>query len=127
MATHLAPRVVRAEPAATAMRSEVVWQWLLLINLAAAFYSVGTVWLAQLNWQLWQYVGPAYFDDYHQAWWHGIWWAIFPMALVALVGVCAQLRWSPPQVPRAALWVALAIQVVAYVGTAFGGGIGQAS
>jgi hypothetical protein len=39
-----------------------VWAWLLIFNLAAAFYSVGAAWLAQLNWQLWRFVGTADFD-----------------------------------------------------------------
>lgn len=75
------------------------WRWLLLANLAAACYSVGTVWLAQLNWQLWQYVGSAEFEAYHQAWWHGIWWAIFPVAGLAFLGTCAQVGWRPPVCP----------------------------
>jgi hypothetical protein len=103
------------------------WRWILLVNLAAAFYSVGTVWLAQLNWQLWQYVGRASFDAYHHAWFRGIWWAIFPVAGVAVLGVCAQVRWRPPRVPVWAVWLALVLQVVTYVGTGFGWGPGQAA
>ncbi len=102
------------------------WRWLLLANVAAAFYSVGTVWLAQLNWQLWQYAGQVEFDAYHRAWWHGIWWAIFPVAGIAFLGTCAQVRWRPPRVPRWAVWLALALQIATYGGTAFWWGPGQA-
>jgi hypothetical protein len=76
-----------------------VWAWLLIFNLAAAFYSVGAAWLAQLNWQLWRFVGATDFDAYHRAWWYGIWWAIFPIAALAFLGVCAQVRWRSPNVP----------------------------
>lgn len=102
-----------------------VWPWLLIANLAAAFYSVGTVWLAQLNWQLWRYVGQPDFGAYHVGWWHGIWWAIFPVAGVAFLGVCAQLRWRPPNVPSWTAWAALSLQVITYLGTAFWWGPGQ--
>lgn len=102
-----------------------IWRWLLLINLAAAFYSVGTVWLAQLNWQLWQYVGQASFNAYHQAWFRGIWWAIFPVAGVALLGVCAQIKWCPPRVPSWVVWLALGVQIAYLAGTVFWWGPGQ--
>jgi hypothetical protein len=98
---------------------------LLLINLAAAFYSVGTVWLAQLNWQLWQYVGQVSFNAYHLAWFRGIWWAIFPVAGLAFLGVCAQIKWRPPRVPSWAVWLALVVQLTYLAGTVFWWGPGQ--
>jgi len=105
--------------------ARALWRPLLIVNLAAACYSLGTVWLAQLNWQLWRYVGPAEFDAYHLAWWHGIWWAIFPAAGVAFLGVCAQLRWRPSRVPPWTLWLALGLQLLTYAGTALWWGPGQ--
>jgi hypothetical protein len=108
-------------------KKSTIWQWLLLINLAAAFYSVGTVWLAQLNWQLWQYVGQPTFNAYHQAWFRGIWWAIFPVAGVALIGVCAQIKWRPPHVPVWAVWLALGVQLAYLAGTIFWWAPGQAT
>lgn len=102
-----------------------VWAWLLIFNLAAAFYSVGAAWLAQLNWQLWRFVGATDFDAYHRAWWHGIWWAIFPIAALAFLGVCAQVRWRSPNVPPWMTWAALALQVLIYIGMALWWGPGQ--
>ena len=61
--------------------------WLVLLNLAAAFYNVGTIWLTQVDWQLWKYVGRETFDEYHLAWWHSVWWSIFPLAGVFFVGI----------------------------------------
>jgi len=100
------------------MNKQNFWKWLLLINLAASFYSVGAAWLAQLNWNLWQYVGQADFTAYHVAWWHGIWWAIFPVAGLSLLGICFQLKWRPPYVRIGVLWFALILQVIVYAGTA---------
>lgn len=100
--------------------------WILLITLLTSLYGVGSVWVAQLDWSLWRYVGPADFDAYHVAWWHGIWWAIFPAAGVALAGSLLQLRWPPLGTGRGAIWLVVALQVVAYLLTAFWWGPGQA-
>jgi hypothetical protein len=101
-----------------------MYNWLVLLNLAAAFYNVGTIWLTQVDWQLWKYVGRETFDEYHLAWWHSVWWSIFPLAGVSFVGICAQLFWRP-SVPTWMLWLALIIQLLAYSGTAFWWGRGQ--
>jgi len=87
-----------------------------MLNLAIAFYNVGMIWLAQLNWILWGHVGAAAIADYRLAWWHGILWAIFPVATLGVIGVAAQLVWSPP-VPRWMLWAALGLQIGINVGT----------
>lgn len=104
----------------------MTWRLLAVVNLATSFYCVGAVWLAQVDWQLWRHVGRDTFPRYHLAWWHSVWWSIFPMAGVSFAGICAQLIWRPP-VPALLLWLALAIQLVAYAGTAFWWGRGQAA
>jgi hypothetical protein len=106
---------------------DTTWRWLLLLNLAAAFYNVGSVWLAQLNWQLWQYVGQTTFGAYHGAWFRGIWWAIFPLAGLALIGVCAQIKWRPPRVPPWAVWLELGLHLTYIAGTIFWWAPGQAN
>lgn len=102
-----------------------MWKALLLANVALACYSAGAAWLAQVNWQLWRYVGRDRFTEYHAAWWRSVWWAIFPVAAASFAGICAQLVWPPP-VPVALLWLALVVQIVAYAGTAFWWGRRQA-
>jgi len=108
------------------MNRDTSWRWLLLINLAAAFCNVGAALLAQLNWQLWGYVGNDQFEAYHFAWWHGIWWALFPVAGLALIGIFLQLKWRPPNVPLVALWLAVILQIIIYAGTILWWGPGQA-
>jgi hypothetical protein len=103
-----------------------MWKLLQIVNLASAFYCVGAVWLAQADWQLWPHVGRETFPRYHLAWWHSVWWSIFPVAELSFLGICAQLFYRPP-VPAALLWLALAIQLVAYAGTALWWGRGQAT
>ncbi len=107
------------------MNKNSFWKWLLLVNLATSFYCVGAVWLAQLDWMLWQYVGQADFILYHNAWWHGIWWSIFPLAGLSFLGICFQLKWRPPYVRVWVLWLALLLQVIVYAGTVFWWGQGQ--
>ncbi len=87
---------------------------------------MGAAWLAQLNWELWVYVGRAEFQAYHLAWWHGIWWAIFPVAAIALFGSFAELKWRPGAVPASAVWLGVIIQAVTYLLTALWWGPGQA-
>ncbi len=101
-----------------------MYNWLVLLNLATAFYNVGTIWLTQVDWQLWKHVGRETFDAYHLAWWHSVWWSIFPLAAVSFIGICVQLFWRP-SVPIWMLWLALIIQVLAYSGTAVWWGRGQ--
>ncbi len=101
-------------------------KWILLVTLASGFYCVGAAGLAQLNWELWVHVGRTEFEVYHLAWWHGIWWAIFPVAAVALLGSFAELKWRPIEVPAWSAWLGVIIQVVTYVLTALWWGPGQA-
>lgn len=108
------------------MRKERFGQWLLLINLATSCYCIGAALLAQLNWDLWRYVGNSEFANYHIAWWHGIWWSIFPVAGISLLGICLQLKWKPKHVPAWTLWLAVIFQTIIYSGTALWWGPGQA-
>jgi hypothetical protein len=101
------------------------WRWLLLLNLAVSFYAVGAVWLVQLNWLLWPYVGQATFDAYHIAWFYGIWWAIFPVEGLVFLGVFAQIKWRPPRVPVWAVWLVLGVRLTYSAGTFFWWAPGQ--
>jgi hypothetical protein len=90
---------------------------LLLINIATSFYSMGTIWLTQVDWLLWKHVGRESFSKYHLAWWHSVWWSIFPIAGLSFSGIILQLIWQPP-VSVWILWLALGIQIIAAAGTA---------
>lgn len=88
------------------------WRAVLLATLGAGCFSVGSIWLAQLNWQLFQHVGPDQFSDYFAHWSDGLYWAGAPVAVAALAGAFAQLRWRPPGVPRWGVWLGVAVQGV---------------
>ena len=92
---------------------------LLLINVAVAFYNVGTAWLVPLSsYPLWAFVGLKEIQDYHNAWWQSIWGpALFPAGMGF---VCAVLmnRWRPKYVSARAVRLGVILQVVWVVGTA---------
>jgi hypothetical protein len=88
------------------------WRRVLLGTLGAGCFSAGSIWLAQLNWQLLRHVGPDQFPDYFAAWQDGLYWASAPVAVAALAGAFAQLRWRPPGVARRAVWLGVALQGV---------------
>ncbi len=93
------------------------WRPLLITNLASASFAAGSAWLAQANWMLWRHVGPDTFPAYHTAWWHSVWWAIFPVAGISFLGVVAQVVWRPPTAPGL-VGFALALQVIGAAGAA---------
>jgi hypothetical protein len=100
--------------------SGTVWaQRLLLVNLALAFYSVGTVWLVQLSsYPLWRHVGLKEFHNYHLAWWHSIWLPVLFPAFLAFAGAVAALWLRPPHVPAWAVWLGVLLQGAWVMGTA---------
>ena len=79
--------------------------------LAASFYDVGAVVLAQLSWSLWPHVGRSEFPDYHRAWFKGMMPSIWPMAGLTGVGALAQIFIRPVGVPAWAGWLGTALQV----------------
>lgn len=83
---------------------------ILIVNLAASSYNVGTVWMAQLNYNLWAYVGVNEFGVYKDEWWSRIQPVIFPLAGVSTICSLAMLRWRPAGVPAWALWLGVALQ-----------------
>jgi hypothetical protein len=93
-------------------------QWLWLVNMALAFYNVGTIWLVQMVcYPLWAYVGKAEFDTYHDVWWRSIWGVILGPAFLLSVGAFLMLKWRPSGVPKNAVWLGIALQVLWIGGT----------
>src|ERR1700722_16434482 len=91
---------------------ETIGRRLLLANLAAGFYCVGTVWLVQLSsYPLWAYVGPKEFHSYHIVWWHSIWAPVLFPAGLAFVGAIAMVRFPPPRIPLWVVWSGVFLQV----------------
>src|SRR5207302_11098623 len=94
--------------------------WVQLVTLAASCYNVGTMWLTQVNWRLWAYVGRDEFPAYYRAWWfgwRGIQPVVFPLGILATLGSFAQLRWRPAGVPAWAAWLGAGLWVATWGST----------
>jgi hypothetical protein len=90
----------------------------LAVTVAACWFNTGAISLAQHNWQLFRYVGPNEFGEFHARWLRGLSWAGLPMSFVALVGNAAQLWWHTSAAAIPVIVVALALQVMVYAATA---------
>lgn len=90
----------------------------MVVTAAACWFSAGSIWLAQHNWELFRYVGPSEFGEFHTRWLRGLFWAGLPMSFLALIGNAAQLWWHSPHAPIAVIAAALVLQLVVYAATA---------
>jgi hypothetical protein len=101
-------------------------QWVLFVTLIAAWFGAGQVWMTQVSWKLWSFVGRTEFAAYHRAWWSGIQPMVFPVAGIALIGSIALLWLRPEGVPLWMAWAGIALQAALWVPTAVWWGPGNA-
>lgn len=93
--------------------------WLLLTTTLLSVWNAGIIWFTQLAvYPLWPLVGPQQFHDYHLTWWHDMWPAFAPVALMLLCSI-ALLRYRPAGIPRWLLWVGVILQVTVHTLTVF--------
>ena len=99
----------------------------LLINLALAFYNVGTIWAMEVDiFRSWRYVGVREFHTLQAVHWRKLpYWIFLPVAL-ALVGSIALVFYHPAGSPGWAIWGNLLCQLASHGGTALAWGRWQA-
>ncbi len=98
-----------------------VRRWVQIITLAASCYNMGTIWMTQVGWRLFAYVGRDDFPAYHRAWWfgrRGIQPVVFPAGILATLGSFAQLRWGAPRTPAWQVRLGVGLLVTAWASTA---------
>jgi hypothetical protein len=100
--------------------------WLVLCSLLAAGYNAGTMWMTQVNWSLWPYVGPAEFPRFHRGWWRAIRPVVFPVGLGATLASVGQVRWRPAGVAPWLAWSGVGLWVLTWGSTALWWGRFQA-
>jgi len=90
----------------------------LLLNVALAFYNVGTIWAHEIDiFRTWALVNPGDFRRIQLVHWRRLpYWVFLPVGL-ALSGSVA-LLWFHSAVRNSLLWAALATQLVSHVLTA---------
>jgi hypothetical protein len=91
----------------------------LLLNLALAFYNVGTIWAHEVDiFRSWKLVPQDAFHRLQAAHWRKLpYWVLLPVGL-ALAGSIALLRYRPANSPAWAVWCALVFQIASLVLTA---------
>lgn len=98
-----------------------IWRWVQIVTLAASWYNMGAIWMAQVSWRLFARVGREDFPAYHRAWWfgpRGIQPVVFPFGIVAILGAFAQLRWHVPRTPTWMAWLNIGFLVTVWGATA---------
>jgi hypothetical protein len=90
-----------------------------LLNLALAFYNVGTIWAHEVDiFRTWRLIGRAEFHRVQAVHWKKLpYWVLLPVAL-ALAGSIALLWFHPAGMPKPALWVAVLCQLASLALTA---------
>ena len=88
----------------------------LLLNVALAFYNVGTIWSHEIDiFRSWKLVGPGEFHRIQEVHWHKLpYWALTPFGL-ALLGSFALVAYHPPMAPAWGIWTNVVVQVLALV------------
>jgi len=91
----------------------------LLVNLALAFYNVGTIWAHEVDiFRTWTLIGPKDFHAVQRAHWRRLpYWIFTPVAL-ALAGNIALIWYHPAGSPAWAMWSSLLCQCASLVLTA---------
>ncbi len=94
-------------------------QQILLVTLAVSWYNVAVIWLMQiLIYPSWAFIPTADFGHAQGYHFVRLFIVVFPQAALATLGALALLRWRPPGIPKAALWLGLGIQLSLWLLTA---------
>ena len=91
----------------------------LLLNLALAFYNVGTIWAHEVDiFRTWRYLDPKTFKVVQGVHWHKLsYWVFVPVGL-ALVGSIVLFWYHPVNMPVWQIWVAFLLQFLSHLLTA---------
>jgi hypothetical protein len=99
----------------------------LLLNLALAFYNVGTIWAHEVDiFRSWKLVPAEAFHRLQTVHWHKIpCWVLLPVAL-SFAGSVTLIWYRPANSPAWAPWTALGCQLASHILTAIFWGRWQA-
>ena len=91
----------------------------LLVNLALAFYNVGTIWAMEIDiFRSWQHVGVREFHTVQAVHWRKLpYWVLLPIAL-AFLGSIVLVFYHPAGSPAWAIWGNLVCQLASHAATA---------
>lgn len=91
----------------------------LLLNLALAFYNVGTIWAHEIDiFRTWKYLDTKTFKLVQTIHWHKLpYWVFIPVGLT-LIGSIILLWYHPATIPVWPIWVVFLLQLITHVLTA---------
>ena len=91
----------------------------LLLNLALAFYNVGTIWAHEVDiFRNWRVLDPENFRRLQTVHWKKLpYWIFAPLGL-ALAGSVTLVWYHPPGSPSWAIWSSLGAQLISHILTA---------
>ena len=93
--------------------------WLLFTTALLSVWNAGIIWFTHIAvYPLWPSSARSIFPEYHLAWWHGMWPAFGPVALMFLCSVML-LWWRPTGVSRLLLWLGVLLQLTVHLLTIF--------
>src|SRR5215469_264070 len=99
----------------------------LVLNLALAFYNVGTIWAHEIDiFRSWKLVGEGEFHEVQRAHFRKLPYWIFAPVGIAFLGSIALLWYHPEGSPMRIAWMALFCQFLSMVLTALYWGRWQA-
>jgi hypothetical protein len=90
----------------------------LILNLALAFYNIGTIWAHEVDiFRSWKLVDPGSFRLIQTAHWRKLpYWVLLPVGL-ALAGTIGLIWYRPAHSPVWAVWCALGCQIASHAMT----------
>jgi hypothetical protein len=102
-------------------------QVFLLLNLALAFYNVGTIWAMEVDiFRSWKALDPKTFKLVQTIHWKKLpYWIFFPVIL-AFIGSIILFWYHPDRIPSWEIWTVFLIQVMSHFLTAIFWGQWQA-
>lgn len=102
-------------------------EFFLLVNVALAFYNVGTIWAHEIDiFRSWKLLDSKSFHAVQAAHWKKLpYWVFVPVGL-SFIGTIALFWYHPDKIPNWEIWVAFSCQLLSHLLTAFFWGPWQA-
>ena len=99
----------------------------LILNLALAFYNVGTIWAHEIDiFRSWKLLDPKSFHSIQLVHWRKLpYWVFIPVG-ISFVGSIILFWYHPGNIPVEEIWIAFGIQLLSHILTALFWGQWQA-
>lgn len=91
----------------------------LILNLALAFYNVGTIWAMEIDiFRTWKLIAPQNFPVVQGTHWRKLPYWIFAPVGLAFIGTIVLFWYHPYKIPVQEIWIVFTVQVLSHFLTA---------